>query len=162
MEVVYGLENLSIKERCAVCIGNFDGLHLGHRLIISVLKEEAVQLGLKSVIMTFEPHPFKYFNKPIQLISTPAKRKDKFLEQETDYLVIAEFNESLAGLSPDQFVKDILVEKLHAALVIVGTDYKFGSGKSGNTALLAQLGEKYSFKKVLPILSPWITSPSKL
>ncbi len=146
MEVVYGLENLSIKERCAVCIGNFDGLHLGHRLIISVLKEEAVQLGLKSVIMTFEPHPFKYFNKPIQLISTPAKRKDKFLEQETDYLVIAEFNESLAGLSPDQFVKDILVEKLHAALVIVGTDYKFGSGKSGNTALLAQLGEKYSFK----------------
>ena len=63
MEVVYGLENLSIKERCAVCIGNFDGLHLGHRLIISVLKKEAARRDLKSVIMTFEPHPFKYFNK---------------------------------------------------------------------------------------------------
>lgn len=146
MEVVYGLENLFIKDRCAVCIGNFDGLHLGHRLIISVLKEEAVQHGLKSVIMTFEPHPFKYFNKPVKLISTPAKRMDKFLEQETDYLVIAEFNKSLADLSPDQFVKDILVEKLHAALVIVGTDYRFGNGKSGDTSRLAQLGAKYGFQ----------------
>lgn len=146
MEVVYGLENLFIKNSCAVCIGNFDGLHLGHRLIISVLKEEAAQRGLKSVIMTFEPHPFKYFNKPLKLISTPAKRMDKFLEQETDYLVIAEFNESLADLSPEQFVKDILVEKLHAALVIVGTDYRFGSGKSGNTSRLAQLGAKYGFQ----------------
>lgn len=146
MEVVYGLENLSIKDRCAVCIGNFDGLHLGHRLIISVLKEESAQLGLKSVIMTFEPHPFKFFNKPIKLISTPKKRMDKFLDQETDYLVIAKFNQSLAGLSPEQFVKDILVEKLNAALVIVGADYRFGSGKSGNTSLLAQLGEKYGFK----------------
>lgn len=146
MEVVYGLENLFIKNGCAVCIGNFDGLHLGHRLIISVLKEEAAQRGLKSVIMTFEPHPFKYFNKPLKLISTPAKRMDKFLEQETDYLVIAEFNKSLADLSPEQFVKDILVEKLHAALVIVGTDYRFGSCKSGNTSRLAQLGAKYGFQ----------------
>lgn len=146
MEVVYGLENLFIKNSCAVCIGNFDGLHLGHRLIISVLKEEAVQRGLKSVIMTFEPHPFKYFNKPVKLISTPAKRMDKFLEQETDYLVIAEFNKSLADLSPEQFVKDILVEKLHAALVIVGTDYRFGNGKSGDTSRLAQLGAKYGFQ----------------
>ena len=146
MEVVYGLENLSIKERCAVCIGNFDGLHLGHRLIISVLKKEAARRDLKSVIMTFEPHPFRYFNKPIKLISTPAKRMDKFLAQETDYLVVAEFNESLAGLSPEQFVKDVLVEKLHAELVIVGTDYRFGSGKSGTTSLLSQLGAKYGFE----------------
>ena len=67
MKVIYGIENVSIKEKCAVCIGNFDGLHLGHRLIISVLKKEAEQRGLKSVIMTFEPHPFRYFNKPINL-----------------------------------------------------------------------------------------------
>ncbi len=53
MKVIYGIENVSIKEKCAVCIGNFDGLHLGHRLIISVLKKEAEQRGLKSVIMTF-------------------------------------------------------------------------------------------------------------
>lgn len=146
MKVIYGIENVSIKEKCAVCIGNFDGLHLGHRLIISVLKKEAEQRGLKSVIMTFEPHPFRYFNKPINLISTHKKRMDKFLEQETDYLVIAKFNNSLADLSPEQFVKDILVEKLNAALIIVGTDYRFGSGKSGNTSLLAQLGKKYGFQ----------------
>ena len=146
MKVIYGIENVSIKEKCAVCIGNFDGLHLGHRLIISVLKKEAEQRGLKSVIMTFEPHPFRYFNKPINLISTHKKRMDKFLEQETDYLVIAKFNNSLADLSPEQFVKDILVEKLNAALIIVGTDYRFGSSKSGNTSLLAQLGKKYGFQ----------------
>lgn len=146
MEIIRGIENLSLNGKSAVCIGNFDGLHLGHRLIISVLKEEAKQRGLKSIIMTFEPHPFKYFNKPIKLISTPRKRMDKFIEQDTDYLLIAEFNDTLSSLSPDEFVKNILVEKLHAALVIVGTDYRFGSGKAGSTMLLSQLGEKYGFQ----------------
>lgn len=143
MKIIYGLDKVSINKKCAVCIGNFDGLHLGHRFIISSLKSEAEKRGLKSIIMTFEPHPFKYFNKPIKLISTPKKRIDKFMEQGTDYLVIAEFNEKLAGLSPEQFVKDILIDKLHTSFLIVGTDYRFGSGKSGNIALLSELGEQY-------------------
>ena len=143
MIVFHGLENTKIEGDSAVCIGNFDGLHLGHRLIISVLKEEAKARGLKSIIMTFNPHPFKYFNKPIKLISTPKKRMEKFYQQETDYLVIADFNEKLANLSPEQFVKEILVDKLHAKFLIVGNDYRFGAGKSGDTSLLSKLGEEY-------------------
>ncbi len=143
MIVFHGLENTKIEGESAVCIGNFDGLHLGHRLIISVLKEEAKARGLKSIIMTFNPHPFKYFNKPIKLISTPKKRMEKFYQQETDYLVIADFNEKLANLSPEQFVKEILVDKLHAKFLIVGNDYRFGAGKSGDTSLLSKLGEEY-------------------
>ena len=77
MIVFHGLENTKINGDSAVCIGNFDGLHLGHRLIISVLKEEAKARGLKSIIMTFSPHPFRYLNKPIGLISTPKKRMEK-------------------------------------------------------------------------------------
>lgn len=146
MKVIYGLEELSIEDKCAVCIGNFDGLHLGHRFIISTLKLEAEKRGLKSVIMTFEPHPFKYFNKPIKLISTPKKRVEKFMEQETDYLVILKFNEMLSSLSPERFVKNILVDKLHTSFLIVGTGYRFGSGQSGDTALLSELGKKYGIE----------------
>lgn len=143
MEIIKGIENISIDNNCAVCIGNFDGLHLGHRSIISVLKKESAERGLKSVILTFNPHPFKFFNKEIQLISTPKKRVEKFYQQETDYLVILDFNSELANLSPEDFFKNILVDKLHAKLIVVGQDYRFGSGKSGNTELLSLLGRKY-------------------
>lgn len=143
MEIIKGVENINIYNDSAVCIGNFDGLHLGHRSIISVLKKESVERGLKSVILTFNPHPFKFFHKEIQLISTPKKRLEKFYQQEIDYLVILDFNSELANLSPEDFFKNILVDKLHAKLVVVGQDYKFGSGKSGNTELLSLLGRKY-------------------
>lgn len=139
MEVVTGLENINILENTAVCIGNFDGLHLGHRSIISVLKEEAKQRGLKSVILTFSPHPYKFFNKHIKLISTPKKRLEKFYQMDTDYLVTLEFNNQLASLKPEEFFYNILIKKLHAKLIIVGQDYKFGSGKSGDTILLKKL-----------------------
>lgn len=146
MQIFYGLENIDIKENCAICIGNFDGLHLGHRLIISALKEEAKIKNLKSAIMTFEPHPFKYFNRPIKLISTPIKRLDKFKEQDVDYLIIANFNNKLANLTPHQFVKNILVDKLHAKLIIVGNDYRFGKGKEGDIKLLSIIGSHYGIE----------------
>lgn len=144
MEVIQGLENINISEDCAVCIGNFDGLHLGHRLIISVLKKEAAARGLKSVILTFSPHPFKFFNKEIKLISTPKKRLEKFYQMDTDYLITLDFNNELASKSPEEFFKEIIVEKLHAKLIVVGQDYRFGSGKSGDASLLSKFGKEYN------------------
>lgn len=144
MEVITGLENINILEDCAVCIGNFDGLHLGHRSIISVLKKEALSRGLKSVILTFSPHPFKFFNKEIKLISTPKKRLEKFYQMDTDYLITLDFNKELSSLSPVDFFQKILLDKLHAKLIIVGQDYRFGSGKSGDTALLSRFAKEHN------------------
>ncbi len=144
MEVIKGLENVNIDKDCAVCIGNFDGLHLGHRSIISRLKKESESRGLKSVILTFDPHPYKFFNKDIKLISTPKQREEKFAAQNTDYLICAEFNKSLSDMAPEEFFKTILLDKLHAKLIIVGNDYRFGKGKQGDTALLAEYGRIYN------------------
>ncbi len=144
MEIIKGLENVKFNDHCAVCIGNFDGLHLGHRSIISLLKSESQSRNLKSVILTFEPHPFKFFKKEIKLISTPRKRAEKFAALNSDYLVYADFNKDLADMPPEDFFKEILINKLHAKVIIVGNDYRFGSGKKGDASLLVEFGRKYN------------------
>lgn len=138
------LDGLKLKEQTAVCIGNFDGLHLGHRLIISVLKEEAKLNNLKSLILTFHPHPLKFFGRGIELISTPKKRQELFESQGVDYLVNAEFNKELSSLSPDDFFKNVLIDKLNTKLILVGRDYRFGAGKSGDIDYLRFLCHKYN------------------
>lgn len=143
MIIYNGLGETDIKDGSAVCIGNFDGLHLGHRLIIAVTKKEASAKGLKSAILTFAPHPVKFFGGSLELISTPKKRLEKFLSMETDYLITADFNEKLSSLAPEDFFKNILVDKLRAKLIIVGKEYKFGKNQSGNTDTLYELGKKY-------------------
>ncbi len=149
MEVIKGIEHINVQDDSAVCIGNFDGLHLGHRLILATLEEQSEKKGLKSIIFTFEPHPFKFFNKDIKLISTPKKREEKFLAQKIDYLISADFNSSLSQLSAESFFKDIIVDKLKAKVVIVGDDYRFGSGKGGDTNLLIELGKKYNVEIIV-------------
>lgn len=149
MEVIKGIEHINVQDDSAVCIGNFDGLHIGHRLILATLEEQSEKKGLKSIIFTFEPHPFKFFNKDIKLISTPKKREEKFLAQKIDYLISADFNSSLSQLSAESFFKDIIVDKLKAKVVIVGDDYRFGSGKGGDTTLLIELGKKYNVEIIV-------------
>ena len=142
------LDNISISEDTAVCIGNFDGLHLGHRLIISSLKEEAKKLGLKTLILSFCPHPVQFFGGGLKLISTDRKRMSLFESQEVDYLVYLDFNTYLAGLSPEEFFKKILIDELHGKLVLVGNDYRFGAKKSGDINTLHELGLKYGIRTI--------------
>ncbi|MBQ3032918.1 MAG: bifunctional riboflavin kinase/FAD synthetase [Deferribacterales bacterium] len=145
MEIIKDLDRLSLINT-SVCLGNFDGFHLGHRRVVSLMKSRAEDLGLKSVIFTFEPHPYNFFGKDIKLISTKAQRMEIFSAQDTDYLITAPFNEALAGLSPRDFFKNILVDKLGAKVVVVGSSYRFGSGRSGDIGLLEKLGEEYGVK----------------
>lgn len=143
MKTFNSLDSVEIEGNTAVCIGNFDGLHLGHRLIISVLKEEAKLNNLKSLILTFNPHPLKFFGREIALISTPLKRMELFESQNVDYLVNAEFNEQLSSLKPDEFFKNVLIDKLKTKLILVGRDYRFGANKSGDVDYLKFLCYKY-------------------
>lgn len=149
MNKIMGLENVNFPFKTAVCLGNFDGLHLGHRLIMETLKNEAKKTNdLKTVIFTLQPHPIKFFGKYIALLSTPRKRETLFSEMGVDYLVTADFDSELSNLKPEDFFKNIIVGKLNASLAVVGEDYRFGTKKTGDTELMKKLGDKYGVKCV--------------
>lgn len=146
MNKIDGLSKVKFKNPTAVCIGNFDGLHTGHRRIISVLKEEAGKKGLPTVIFTFKPHPVKYFGREIALLSTPRKRDELFSYMGADYLVTADFDPVLCSLSPEDFFKEVIAGKLKADIVVVGQGYRFGAEQRGDTALLQKLGDSYGVR----------------
>lgn len=149
MNKINGLENTNFKSKTAVCLGNFDGLHLGHRHIIATLKREAEKAGgIETVIFTLNPHPVKFFGKTLTLLSTSRVRDMLFAETGADYLVTADFNHDLSGLPPEDFFRKIIVEKLNAAVVVVGDDYRFGTKKSGDTELMKKLGADYGVECV--------------
>ncbi|TDD91031.1 bifunctional riboflavin kinase/FAD synthetase [Actinomadura rubrisoli] len=133
--------------RSVITIGVFDGVHRGHQRIVGAAAEEARRRGLRSVVITFDPHPDEVVRPgthPPLLAST--KRRVELLEcLGTDAVVVVPFTLELSKVPPDEFVQSVLVDRLHAAHVIVGEDFRFGHRAKGNVALLRELGEKYDF-----------------
>ncbi|MCA9771929.1 MAG: bifunctional riboflavin kinase/FAD synthetase [Myxococcales bacterium] len=134
-------------ERSVVTIGNFDGVHLGHQRIFHRLIERARALDATSVAYTFDPHPLKILNpEAAPKILTPLDKKAKLIAQlGVDVLVCERFTEEFAAQSPEDFVREVLVERLRARHVFVGYDYRFGKGRAGNIDLLRDLGERWGF-----------------
>ncbi|TDB88104.1 bifunctional riboflavin kinase/FAD synthetase [Actinomadura sp. KC216] len=133
--------------RSVVTIGVFDGVHRGHQRIVGTAAEEARRRGLRSVVITFDPHPDEVVRPgthPPLLAST--RRRIELLEGlGTDAVVVVPFTLELSQVPPDEFVQSVLVDRLHAAHVIVGEDFRFGHRAKGDVALLRELGEKYDF-----------------
>jgi len=156
MQVVRDLSELREPLRkSAVTIGNFDGIHLGHRELLSRVVRSASQLGGTSVVVTFDPHPAQILapeRAPNTL--TPFPLKARLIEQEgIELLVVLRFSRELSMLTPEEFARSILVEKLRAAVVHVGSNFRFGHQRAGDTALLAELGRRSGFRvETLPII----------
>lgn len=148
MRVVREIENYVAKKPCAVVLGNFDGFHLGHKAITDKVLELSAQLDLIPAVVTFEPHPMKYFGKDLKLIMTEESKLKAFAEAGVDTMFVLEFSKKFAEIDPEAFVKEYLVEKLKAKAVVVGYDYHFGKGRSGDYSMLVELGEKYGFEAV--------------
>ncbi|MBO2446691.1 bifunctional riboflavin kinase/FAD synthetase [Actinomadura barringtoniae] len=133
--------------RSVITIGVFDGVHRGHQRIVGSAAELAKERGLRSVVITFDPHPDEVVRPgthPPLLSST--KRRIELLEGlGTDAVVVVPFTLELSKVGPDEFVQSVLVDRLHAAHVIVGEDFRFGHKAKGDVALLKELGEKYDF-----------------
>jgi len=149
MQLVRGLHNLSDKHRgCALTIGNFDGVHLGHLEILKNLKKAADELNLLSCIMSFEPLPMEYFNQQ----TAPARLhriREKWCALQAanvDYFLCAKFNRQLADLSANDFIKNILLEKLNIKYLLVGDDFRFGNKRCGDFETLQQAGKKFGFE----------------
>ncbi|XRQ03545.1 bifunctional riboflavin kinase/FAD synthetase [Actinomadura welshii] len=133
--------------RSVVTIGVFDGVHRGHQRIVGTAVEEARRRGLRSVVITFDPHPDEVVRPgthPPVLAGT--KRRVELLEGlGTDAVLVVPFTLELSRMAPDDFVQSVLVDRLHAAHVIVGEDFRFGHKAKGDVALLRELGDKYDF-----------------
>lgn len=135
-------------------IGNFDGVHLGHREIFRRVKAAAAQSGGMSVVITFVPHPLKVVpsGKNLRLINTCAEKEKLIAASGIDYLIAIPFDEAFAQLTAEQFIRSVLVEKIGITRLIIGYDYRFGRDRGGNVALLQRMGESLGF--AVEVLEP--------
>jgi len=129
-----------------VTIGNFDGVHRGHRYVLQRAREVA-EASVPVVAVTFDPHPMQILlpeRAPMRL-TTIEQRVDLLGDAGADHVLVLPFTRELASWQPEEFVRRVLAEGLHASAVVVGENFRFGSKAAGNTAVLGTLGEQYGF-----------------
>jgi riboflavin kinase/FMN adenylyltransferase len=133
--------------RSVVTIGVFDGVHRGHQAIIGHTVKRAHDLGLQSVVVTFDPHPAEVVRPGSHpAVLTEPVRKAELIEQlGVDALCVVPFTQDFSRLSAEAFVHDVLTEHLHAAIVVVGENFRFGHRAAGDVALLERLGRTFGF-----------------
>ena len=144
MVVFRGLDDRRLLPRpAAVAVGNFDGLHLGHRRILAHLCRLARRRGLRSLVLTFEPHPERALGKrSVRMIDTPDQRLARLGGTCVDAVVVIPFDRAFAGLGCPAFVEGVLRDKLGAREVVVGRGFRFGRDRRGDVALLRRLGRE--------------------
>src|SRR3989338_9422001 len=156
MKVIRNLTALKapVTKNAIVTIGVFDGVHLVNKEIITRVIERAKRLKTKSVILTFDPHPLKVL-RPNYKIPTliSLNHRIKLIEDlGVDFLVILKFTKSISMLSPENFVRSILISRIGVKEVYVGRPFYFGKGARGDIEQLRKLANSYGFK--VTVLSP--------
>ena len=151
MQLIRGIHNLRPQHHgCVLTIGNFDGVHLGHQVVLRQLKAKALELGLPACVMLFEPQPLELFARdkaPARL----TRLRDKYAALKAlglDRLLCVRFGPEFANLDPERFIDEILVQKLKVRYLVVGDDFCFGRDRRGDFALLQQAGLRHGFEVV--------------
>lgn len=148
MKVFRGLPKPEDRLDCAVAIGNFDGVHLGHQALVREVVHAAHARLLCPSILTFEPHPREFFNPaaaPARILSLHDK-VEALKGSGIERVYILKFDEKLASLTPYDFVKDLLVDGIHARWVTVGENFHFGAKRAGDFHTLQDLGKEFHFE----------------
>ena len=137
-----------IEEETAVIVGNFDGFHRGHRYLIELLKERAKGKGLKSVVVTFCPHPLRVLAPDMITceLSDIEERIELIRGIDPDYLCFLRFDRDLAGMSARDFLREIIFERLRCRHLLVGYDWRFGRKREGEIELAREVGEELGFE----------------
>jgi riboflavin kinase/FMN adenylyltransferase len=127
--------------------GNHDGVHLGHRALIEAALDCAKIRGLRTVALTFDPHPTQVLSpsRVPPLLTTIERRTELLRLAGADQVVVQPFGRDFASLTPEQFLRTSVIDRLRAKALVVGPDFGFGSKRSGNIDTLRQMGEKYGF-----------------
>ena len=136
-------DQINIDEKLCLTIGNFDGIHKGHREIIKNLIQQTKKSNLKSAILSFTPHPKIYFNKQKNfMINSQSKKKEILKDLGLDYLIDLHFNDKFTQLSHNEFEDKILLEKLNSKRILIGKDFQYGNQRKGNIDTLKKFCEK--------------------
>ena len=136
-------DQINIDEKLCLTIGNFDGIHKGHREIIKNLIQQTKTSNLKSAILSFTPHPKIYFNKQKNfMINSQSKKQEILKDLGLDYLIDLHFNDKFTQLSHNEFEDKILLEKLNSKRILIGKDFQYGNQRKGNIDTLKIFCEK--------------------
>jgi len=149
-------KNLNIKnnhKNSVIAIGNFDGLHLGHQKVLNQAKQKAKKEKLKFGLVTFEPIPTMFFNKNINhhRINLIEQKIFYLKKIKLDFLIIIRFNKLFSNISANNFIKEILVNKLKSKYIFVSRNFRFGKKRKGNVNTLASFEKNYSYKTTITI-----------
>ncbi len=157
MQRWHGLDDVPAHwGRSVVTIGEFDGVHRGHQRIVARAIELAGDRGLPVVVVTFDPHPDEVIRPGSHppVLSTARRRSELLAGLGVAAVCVLPFTLEFSQLKPDEFVRAVLVDRLHAAAVVVGENFRFGHKAAGDVALLAELGDKYDFSvEGVPLLT---------
>lgn len=148
MRIIRGLHNLRPEDRgCVATIGNFDGVHVGHRAVFQRLRTRGRELGLPSTVITFEPQPLEYF-APGAAPARLTRLREKLSALQAvgiERVVLLQFGPRLAQMTAQAFVAQLLIDGLGVQFLLVGDDFRFGRGRAGDFALLREIGSVQGF-----------------
>ncbi len=149
MKVHTDIDNLPEFRNAVITIGTFDGVHMGHRQVISKLKAEAKAIGGETVIITFHPHPRKIVSSTIlgiRLINTLEEKTELLRELGIDHLVVVPFTEAFANQPAEDYIRNFLVNKFQPHTIIIGYDHRFGRNRQGDYRLLEEKAAVYNYQ----------------
>ena len=149
MQILSNLFEIKLSESTITTIGTFDGIHIGHQKILNSLLKFPKENGLKSVVITFDPHPRKIINKinSIELINTIEEKKEKLKTLGIDYLIIQKFDEKFSETEANKFV-EILKNNINIEKLIVGYDHRFGKNRNADINDLKKYGKELNFEVI--------------
>lgn len=148
MKIYYDIDSFKKVPNAVVTIGTFDGVHIGHQVILKKLVNSAKEIGGESVVVTFYPHPRQVLSSDanIRFISTQEEKISLLESLGIDNLIIINFTREFALIPSESFIKDYLVKNIHPAVLIIGYDHHFGKGRTGDFEMLDELGRQFNFK----------------
>lgn len=152
MQLMRGYRQRHLRRSgCVATIGNFDGIHLGHQAVLGQLAEKAAELGLPSVVITFEPHPQEFFrpdDAPMRL--TGFREKMQTLRRyAVDHVLCLHFDRALAEMPARDFIHRVLIESLGVRCLVIGGDFRFGHRRQGDVAMLQSEGQQAGFQVLM-------------
>jgi riboflavin kinase/FMN adenylyltransferase len=151
MRVYHHIDEFTAVKNAVVTIGTFDGVHIGHRKIISGIKELADSIGGETVILTFFPHPRMILHpedESLKLITTITEKAQLMEQLRVDHLIITPFSRDFSNQTPEGYIHDVLVNKIGTKKIVIGYDHRFGKDRQGGLDDLLKLGPVYGFDVV--------------
>lgn len=148
MQVHFDIDKLPGFNKAVITIGTFDGVHQGHKKVISQLVKTAQSIGGESVIITFYPHPRKVVASSIlgiRLINTLQEKLELLAALQIDHVIVTPFTEAFANQEPDIYLKEFLIDRFHPHTIIIGYDHRFGKNRAGNYKMLEDHQTKYHY-----------------